>query len=64
MNEVSIFITKNGQEKTMVVNAIVTEGFEITNVTFAESPAAAKKQRLDIFSTNTYTGPEMDTISD
>lgn len=35
MNEVSILITKAGADKTMVVNTIVTESFEITNVTFS-----------------------------
>ncbi len=35
MNEVSILITKVGSDKTMVVNTVVTESFEITNITFS-----------------------------
>jgi len=43
----------------MTVNTIVTDGFEITSVTFAPTYAEAKKHRLDIFTSNTYTGPEV-----
>jgi hypothetical protein len=59
MNEVTICVTKTGSDKTLVINTIVTEGFEITNMNFAVDYAAAKKNRLDIFASNNYTGPEM-----
>lgn len=64
MNEVSILVTKAGSEKTMVINTIVTESFEISNITFAENYQSAKQHRLDIYNTNAYTGPEMETVSD
>ncbi len=64
MNEVTICIVKSGSEKTMVVNTIVTEGFEISNISFASNYQTAKEKRLDIFSSNTYSGPEMQTVSD
>ncbi len=64
MNEVSILVTKAGSEKTMVINTIVTEGFEITNIAFSDSYAKAKANRFDIFSSNQYTGPEIETLSD
>jgi hypothetical protein len=64
MNEVTICVTKAGSEKTMVVNTIVTESFEISNITFADNYQSARQHRLDIFNTNAYTGPEMETISD
>lgn len=63
MNEVTICITKSGAQKTMVVNTIVTEGFEITNINFAKSYEEAKASRLDIFNSNQYTGPEIETLS-
>ena len=64
MNEITICVTKSGTEKTMVINTIVTEGFEITSMNFAPNYEAAKKNRLDIFTTNQYTGPEIETLSD
>ena len=64
MNEVTICITNTRAEKTMVVNSIVTQGYEISNIVFAENYQSAKQHRLDIFNTNAYTGPEMETISD
>jgi hypothetical protein len=64
MNEVTICVSKQGSEQTMVVHTIVTEGFEITSVNFAKNYQEAKKGRLDIFSSNTYTGPEMESLSD
>ena len=64
MNEITICITRVGQGKTMVVNTIVTEGFEISSINFSQSYEAAKKHRTDIFDTNNYTGPEMETLSD
>ena len=48
----------------MTVNTIVTDGFEITSVTFASNYAEAKKNRLDIFTSNSYTGPEVESLSD
>lgn len=64
MNEVTICVTKQGSEKTMVVNSIVTQGFEVTNVLFKPNYEEAKKSRLDIFSGSSYTGPEMESLSD
>lgn len=64
MNEVSICITKKGADKTMTVHAIVTQGFEITSLNFSSSYAEAKKNRMDIFTGATYTGPEMESLSD
>lgn len=48
----------------MVVHVIVTQGFEITSVNFAPSYQDAKKNRMDIFTSNAYTGPEMESLSD
>ena len=48
----------------MVVHAIVTQGFEVSALHFSPSYAEAKKSRLDIFTTNSYTGPEMESLSD
>jgi hypothetical protein len=64
MNEITICVTKNGADKTMVINTIVTEGFEITGINFATNYEAAKKSRLDIFNNSQYTGPEIETLSD
>jgi hypothetical protein len=64
MNDVTIFVTKNGSEKTMAVHTVVTEGYEITNINFAANYAAAKKERFEIFRGNRYVGPEMETLSD
>lgn len=64
MNEVTICVTRKGAEKTMVIQTIVTEGFEITSINFSANYEAAKKSRLDIFNSNHYTGPEMETLSD
>ena len=41
----------------MVVNTIVTQGFEVTNVLFKPNYEEAKNSRLDIFSGTSYTGP-------
>ena len=59
MNEVTVCITRSGSDKTMVINTVVSESFEITNITFAENYQAAKQHRLDLFNTNAYTGPEI-----
>jgi hypothetical protein len=64
MNEITICVTKTGSEKTMIINTIVTEGFEISNINFAKDYEAAKASRLDIFGTNNYTGPEIETLSE
>lgn len=64
MNEVTICVTRKGTEKTMVVHTIVTQGFEISALNFAATYADAKKNRLDVFTSNTYTGPEMESLSD
>ncbi len=64
MNEVTICVTKLGSEKTMAINTIVTEGFEISNINFFKDYEAAKVSRLDIFGTNNYTGPEIETLSE
>lgn len=64
MNEITICVTKAGSEKTMIINTIVTEGFEISNINFAKDYQTAKASRLDIFGTNNYTGPEIETLSE
>ena len=64
MNEITICVTKEGSQKTMIINTIVTEGFEISNINFAKDYEAAKATRLDIFGTNNYTGPEIETLSE
>lgn len=64
MNEVTICVTKEGQDKTMCINTYVTDAFEITSVTFSPSYAEAKKTRFDIFTSNSYAGPEVDSLSD
>lgn len=64
MNEVTICVTKTGIEKTMCIHTIVTEGFEITNINFANNYQEAKAHRLDIFNSNHYTGPEIETLSE
>jgi hypothetical protein len=46
-----------------MMNVVVSQGFEIANVTFAPSYEEAKKIRLDVFTTNIYSGPEMETLS-
>jgi len=43
----------------MVINTIVSEGFEISSILFTESYAKAKATRFDIFGSNQYTGPDM-----
>ena len=48
----------------MVVHAVVTNGYEITNVNFWNSYAEAKKHRLDFFTATNYTGPEVESLSD
>lgn len=63
-NEVTILVTKAGNPKTMVVNTIVTQGFEITSINFDESLEAAKAHRNNVFESNQYTGPEIETLSD
>ena len=64
MNEVTICVTKAGSEKTMVINTVVTQGFEVTSLHFSASYAEARKTRMDIFNSNSYTGPEMESLSD
>ena len=64
MNEVTICVTKKGEEKTMVINTVVTQGFEVTSLHFSPTYAEAKRTRMDIFNSNTYTGPEMESLSD
>ena len=49
MNEVTICVTKAGSEKTMVINTVVTQGFEVTSLHFSASYAEARKTRMDIF---------------
>jgi hypothetical protein len=39
----------------MVINTVVTESFEISNITFAENYQSAKEHRLDLFNKNIYT---------
>ncbi len=63
MNEVTICVTKKGSEKTMVVDTIVTEGFEIVSIQFCPSYDQAKKERMQIFNSNSYAGPLMESIS-
>jgi len=46
MNEVSILITKKGNDKTMVINTIVSDGFEISGIVFQENYAKAKANRF------------------
>lgn len=46
MNEVTLCVTKKGSEKTMVVDTIVTEGFEIVSIQFCPSYDQAKKERM------------------
>jgi len=48
----------------MVISAFVSQGFEISSINFAETPAKAKQSRFDIFGSNQYTGPDVDTLSD
>lgn len=64
MNQITICVTKSGIEKTLVINTLVTEGFEITNIHFANNYQEAKNQRLDLFNSNKYTGPEIETLSE
>lgn len=64
MNEVTICVTRTGAEKTMVIQTIVTEGFQITSINFSPSYEAFKNNRFDIFTSNQYSGPEMETLSD
>jgi hypothetical protein len=64
MNEVTICVTRKGQEKTLTVHAIVTQGFEISALHFSSSYDAAKKGRNEIFSSNIYTGPEVESLSE
>lgn len=48
----------------MVIHTIVTEGFEISSLNFAQDFAEAKKGRLDFFTSNKYTGPEVESLSE
>lgn len=64
MNEVTICVTRKGEQKTMVIHTIVTEGFEISALNFAPTYADAKKGRLDFYNSNTYTGPEVESLSE
>jgi len=41
----------------MMISTVVTDGFEISNISFAESYAKARSGRFDIFNSNQYTGP-------
>jgi len=60
---VAICVTKAGAEKTLLINTVVSQGFEIANISFAGSYEEAKKNRLDVFTNNVYSGPEMETLS-
>jgi hypothetical protein len=64
MNEVTILVNRSGIEKTMIVNALVSQGFEVSGINFAETPEKAKQSRYDLFGSNKYTGPDVDTLSD
>jgi hypothetical protein len=47
----------------MTVNAFVSDRFQISSITFAESLAEAKFNRLDIFTSNRYTGPSVESYT-
>ena len=64
MNEVTISVNKKGTTKFMVVQAIVTQNFEVAGLSFAESYEEVKKNRGDIYGSNRYTGPEVDSLSE
>lgn len=48
----------------MIVEALVSQGFEISSIFFADSLEKAKSHRYDIFESNHYTGPVVDTLSE
>lgn len=64
MNEVTICITKLGSFRTMGINAIVTNGFEITSIQFAENYEFFKEHRLDFNLNDRYKGPAIETLSE
>lgn len=63
MNEVTISVNKQGTTKFMVVQAIVTQNYEIAGLSFADSYEEVKKNRGDIYGASRYTGPEVDSLS-
>ena len=63
VSEVTICVTRTGTEKTLIINTVVSQGFEIANISFAPNYEEAKKARLDVFTTNVYSGPEIETLS-
>jgi hypothetical protein len=64
MNQVTILVNRSGTQKTMVVEALVSQGFEISSIFFADSLEKARLNRYDVFGSNHYTGPDVDTLSD
>lgn len=46
-----------------MINTVVSQGFEIASISFASNYEEAKKARLDVFTSNVYSGPEMETLS-
>ena len=64
MREVTVCATKKGQEKTMVINVLSSNGFEISGVFFTENYQKAKENRDNMFGSNDYNGPEIETLSE
>ena len=47
-----------------MINIISSNGYEISGVNFAENYQKAKEMRDNFGSSNDYTGPEIETLSE
>ncbi len=62
MNEVTVCVTRLDSSRTMAVHIIVAGSFEIARVSFHTSYEDIKMHRLDLYKSDHYNGPYIETL--